>query len=229
MTTSVPPSYDPDGPTPRRRIVVGQVVTALAMVVALALLGALGGVVWHLVAPRTELVFSGGVANFVGPVPSAPIAADGWFAVIALVAGIATGSLTQALLHDRMPGALVGAAVGAMLASLVMWRVGHWFGAAAYAAAVHHVANGTQLYAPLDVRAKGVLLLWPLAATLTIFIAAVAESFQQRSARGRSEQAQPGPRPDLPPIREEGDHTSSYPYTGPGDAGGERPATGGTT
>ncbi|MBO0891682.1 MAG: hypothetical protein J2P14_12250 [Acidothermales bacterium] len=229
MTSSVPPAFDPDGPTPPGRVVAGQVLAAVAIVAGLAVAGGLGGVVWHLVAPRTELVYDDGVANFVGPVPSAPIAADGWFSVIALLAGIASGSLTQAFLHRRMPGALVGLAVGAALASFVMWRVGHWFGAAAYATAVHHVADGAHLYAPLDVRAKGVLLLWPLAATLTVFIAAVTESIQQRSARGHGETAPPAPRPDLPPIREEGDHTSSYPYAGPGERGGERPAAGGTT
>lgn len=228
MTTSVP-SYDPDGPTPRGRLVAGQVVAALVTVLALAVLGAVGGVVWHLIAPRTELVFSGGVANFVGPSPAQPVAADGWFAVLALVAGIVTGSLAQTFLRRWMPGAVVGLAVGATLASVVMWRVGHWFGAAAYAAAVHAVHDGEHLYAPLDIRAKGVLLLWPLAATLTVFIAAVTESFQHRSARGRAETPPPPPRPDLPPIRDEGEHTSSYPYTGPGEHGGERPAADGTT
>lgn len=227
MTSSVP-TYHRDGPTPVMHVVRGQVLAAVLVVAALAVLGVLGGVVWHLVAPRTELIFDGGVANFVGPAPAQPVAADGWFAVIALVSGIVTGSLTQAFLSRQMPGAVVGLAVGAALASVLMWRVGHWFGAAAYIAAVHAVQDGQHLYAPLDVRAKGVLVLWPLAATLTVFIAAVTESFQNRSSRGRAETAAPVPRPDLPPIREEGDHTSSYPYAGP-EHGGERPATGGTT
>ncbi|HEX6445961.1 MAG TPA: hypothetical protein VF053_12790 [Streptosporangiales bacterium] len=228
MTVSSLPTYDRHAPTPRGRTVAVQVLTAVVMVVALAVIGGVGGVLWHLIAPRTELVFSDGVANFVGPAPSQPVAADGWFAVIALVAGIVTGSLTQAFLHHRMPGAVVGLAVGATVASLAMWKVGHWFGAAAYAAAVHHVANGEHLYAPLSVRATGVLLLWPLAATLTIFIAAVTESFQNRSSRTRAETAPPAPRPELPPIREDGDHTSSYPYAGPGEHGGDREAEGGT-
>lgn len=227
MTVSSVPAYDEHGPASRGRVVAVQVVTAVLMVVALAVVGGLGGVVWHLVAPRTELVFDDGVANFVGPAPAQPVAADGWFAVIALVAGIVTGTLTQAFLHHRMPGAVVGLALGGTLASLAMWRVGHWFGAAAYTAAVHHVANGAHLYAPLNVRATGVLLLWPLAATLTVFIAAVTESFQNRS-RTRPEAAPPAPRPELPPIREDGDHTSSYPYAAPGERGGDRPPEGGT-
>lgn len=108
MTTAAPPAYHPHGPTSRGRMVAGQVVTALVLMVALAVLGGVGGVVWHLIAPRTELVFSDGVVNFVGPAPAQPVAADGWFAVIALLAGIVTGSLTQAFLHHRMPGAVVG-------------------------------------------------------------------------------------------------------------------------
>jgi hypothetical protein len=229
VTVSSLPTYDTHGPTPRGRVVAGQMVTALVLVVVLTVLGGVGGVIWHLIAPRTELIFSDGVVNFVGPAPAQPVAADGWFAVIALVAGIVTGSLTQAFLHHRMPGAVVGLAVGATVASLAMWRVGHWFGAAAYASAVHTATNGEHLFAPLNVRATGVLLLWPLAATLTIFIAAVTESFQNRSSRTRAETAPPAPRPELPPIREDGDHTSSYPYAGPGEHRGDRPAEGGTT
>lgn len=195
------------------RLVGSHLVAALIVVGVLAVLGALAGLLWHVIAPRTEFQFNEGVGLYTEPVPGAPIAADGWFAVIALVAGILSGSACHAVFHRRILGAVVGLAVGATVASIVAWQVGHWFGAAEYDAAVAVVRDGKRLLAPLDLRAKGVLTLWPLAATLTVFLGVLIEEVQRRLTRSRS--TAPPPRPELPPIREAGDHTSAYPYTGP--------------
>ncbi|MQA04678.1 MAG: hypothetical protein GEV07_18825 [Streptosporangiales bacterium] len=207
-------------PSPRagaERSVLADLGTGAAVVVVLGVLGGAGGFVWHLVAPRTEYVVTDGGRLFAEQIPQAPIAADGWFAIIALVAGIATGSLVQTFCYRRMLGAVLGLGVGAVLAAVVMWRVGHWFGVADYAAAVASASDGTKVLAPLDVRAKGVLTLWPLAATLTVFLGRFIEEVQRLLSRPRP-RAAPAPPQELPPIRQEGNHTSSYPYANPADS-----------
>lgn len=201
----------------RVRANVGALLLVLGVLIAA---GAVAGLVWHLVAPRTEYVFRDGVAQFTQTVPSTPVAADGWFAVIALVAGVLSGSLTQALLHRRIVGAVIGLALGTVFASLITWQVGHWFGSAEFEQAVRTAENATTVLAPLDVRAKGVLTLWPLAAMLTIFLGTFIDEMQRRFGRAHErERAAPPPPQELPPIREAGNHTSSYPY---GGAAGEQ-------
>lgn len=175
----------PDRQT-RARTIRDHVIVALLVIGALAVLGVFAGLLWHAIAPRTPYVFTDHSGSYVRPVPSRPIAADGWFAVIALVAGIGCGSAAQALFHDRLPAAAVGLALGGAAASLVAWQVGHWFGADAYEQAVRTVHDGQRLYAPLEVRAKGVLTLWPLAATLTVFLGALVEELQQWTGRRRA-------------------------------------------
>lgn len=170
----------------RGRAARDHVLVALLVIGALAVLGVLAGLLWHAIAPRTPYVFNDHMGSYVRPVPSRPIAADGWFAVIALVAGIGCGSLAQGLFHGRLAAAAVGLAVGGVAASLIAWQVGHWFGAAAYEQAVRTVHDGARLYAPLDVRATGVLTLWPLAATLTVFLGALVEELQQWTTRRRA-------------------------------------------
>ncbi|MGH3097018.1 MAG: hypothetical protein ACRDMV_13600 [Streptosporangiales bacterium] len=177
---------DHPAPASRARAVRDRVVVALVLIAALAVLGVLAGLLWHAIAPRTPYVFTDHAGSYVRPVPSRPIAADGWFAVIALVAGIGCGSVAQGLFHDRLTAAAVGLAIGGVAASLIAWQVGHWFGAEAYEQAVRTVHDGERLYAPLDVKALGVLTLWPLAATLTVFLGALMEELQQWSGRRRT-------------------------------------------
>lgn len=205
------------------RAVAAHAGVAVLVIAALAVLGAGAGFLWHLVAPRAEYVLKDGARAFTESVPTEPIAADGWFALIALAAGVLTGSLAQGVFHRRLLGAVVGLAVGGALAALVAWQVGHWFGAAEYQEAIRSARDGTKVLAPLDVRAKGVLTLWPLAATLTVFLGMLIEELQRLLTRPREPGAPPPPR-ELPPIREEGNHTSSYPYAGPaGEQGSAAP------
>lgn len=199
---------------PAGRRVHGHVGALLLVLGVLIVAGGLAGVLWHLIAPRTEYVFRDGIGYFTEPVPTAPIAADGWFAVIALAAGVLSGSLAQGFLHKRIVGAVIGLGIGTVFASLIAWQVGHWFGTAEFEQAVESVRDGTKLLAPLDVRAKGILTLWPLAAMLTIFLGVFIDEVQRRFARGHERSAPPPPQ-ELPPIREAGNHTSSYPYAGP--------------
>lgn len=196
------------------RAALAHLVTGVLVVLALGLLGAGGGLLWHLLAPRTRYIVQDGTPLFAEPLPQTPVAADGWFAVIALVAGVLTGTLLQTVCYRWMLGGVLGLAIGSVLAAFTMWQVGHLFGAAAFADALANARDGTELLAPLDVHARGVLTLWPLAATLTVFLGRLIEEVQRMFTRPKP-YAPPPPPQELPPIREEGDHTSSYPYAGP--------------
>ena len=72
----------------RQRALTGLVVSLAAT----AVLGLVAGLIWNAVAPRTVLQeVSAGAAQVVNAETRAFIGADGWFCVIAAVAGLLTG------------------------------------------------------------------------------------------------------------------------------------------
>jgi hypothetical protein len=64
-------------------------------------------------------------------------------------------------------GALIGLAVGGVIGAAVAWRTGHWLGpapVAEQARALQSLGPRTRLTTPVDLRARGVLLCWPIVA-----------------------------------------------------------------
>ncbi|CAL9418241.1 hypothetical protein SUDANB140_01799 [Streptomyces sp. enrichment culture] len=139
-------------------------VTALAV----ALSGALLGVLWWKLAPDVPLV--GTVANdrwFVYLADSEgeqAIAVDGTFTLLALAFG-ALSALVVFLLRRRGGVPLVVAlGAGGLLGSLLAWRLGVWLGPTQDVLAhAKDVGEGETFTAPLRLGAKGALLAWPLA------------------------------------------------------------------
>jgi hypothetical protein len=113
----------------RRRPAAGRAVGEGAVtVLVLAALGALGGVVWALVATPAEFtrLANGGAMNEAAL--GRQFSADGWYVVISLVAGVLAGAvLTWWRSRDalRTCGALL---LGAAVAAAVMAVVGHLLG-----------------------------------------------------------------------------------------------------
>ncbi len=114
---------------------------------------------------RPEGVFA------VGTHTETAVAADGWFAIFALVAGAVAALLAAFLLRDQRLGALAGLAVGGVLGSLVVWRLGVLLGPPSITESAAGLANEAQFDGPLDISAKGVLLAWSTAAVVTFFTA----------------------------------------------------------
>jgi hypothetical protein len=144
---------------------VGQLRTGAAATLIIALLGVPAGLLWIVLAPRTAYVIVGGKAFVSDPEAQTLITADGWFAVLAVVAGTLCGAVAYILAGRVGEMGLLGAlALGGTAAALVAWRVGHQPGLAAFRQRLHTGHDGTAVKAALDLHAKGVAVLWPLLA-----------------------------------------------------------------
>ncbi|MEV6160491.1 ABC transporter permease [Streptomyces sp. NPDC052052] len=138
-----------------------------AAVVALAVtvVGIGLGLLWLWLAPRVPLVSDSTAVYLHDSEGEEAIGADGTFALLGLAFGAVSAALVF-LLHRRGGIALVvGLALGGLLGSVLAWRLGVWLGpdqdVVAHARAV---GKGVVFDAPLQLRAKGALLAWPLAA-----------------------------------------------------------------
>jgi hypothetical protein len=137
------------------------------ILVAVTLLGIALGFLWLWLAPRVPLVSNDEAVFLKDTEGEEAIGADGTF----LLLGVALGVLTAVavFLFRRRGGiALVLAlAVGAVLGSLLGWGIGVWFGPSRdVVEQARQVGEGVTFDAYLDLRAKGALLAWPVAAML---------------------------------------------------------------
>jgi len=145
-----------------------------AMIVLLASLplGALMGLVWERVAPKAHWMVQGGGAVLSEVEQSDFVAADGWFAVLGAAAGLLCGTIAFVLFRGRTRALPIGLAAGGILASLVAWRLGQALGPGPIDS--HRGApDGSTFDGPLDLRADGVLLSWPIAALLAVLVLTV--------------------------------------------------------
>ncbi len=130
-------------------------------------LGALMGVVWWWVAP-TELwtVVEGGLVP-ADPGFDAWFAADGWFAVLGLVAGVLL-ALSSWRRGQRNGVALVaGVVVGGGLVAVTAWALGGALGPPDAQTTADSAELGTTVEGALGIRAFGVLFS-PVLAALTV-------------------------------------------------------------
>jgi hypothetical protein len=198
----------PAGPGPRHRpLIPASVRNAAILAVIIAALGAPVGVLWWLVSPQTEVTVVAGGVTLSETEAQAFVAADGWFAILTLAAGIICGLVVAFLggaggsdgtsgahgpdgtgrpdgtSRPDGPVAAIGLAAGGALAALIAWRTGVFLGrvpdpiAASASAAV-----GTILPVSLKLRATGVLLAWAIGA-LGAFLTAMLASREPPDSR----------------------------------------------
>jgi len=152
--------------------------TCAVITLLVAVLGVPAGLLWAWLAPDVAYVVIRGRALPLDPEGQGPIAADGTFAIIAVVAGLVCGALAY-LAGGRgndIP-LLLGLTAGGLAASLLAWRVGHQVGLAEYERAVRTARDGRTVTGVADLRATGVLVFWPL---LAVAAYAVAELVVRR-------------------------------------------------
>jgi hypothetical protein len=137
------------------------------ILVAVTLAGVALGMLWLWLAPRVPLVSNAEGVFLKDTEGEAAIGADGTFLLLAV--GLGALSAAAVFLFRRNGGIalVVALAVGGLLASLLGWGIGVWFGPPQDVVAhAREVGEGVTFDAYLELRAKGVLLAWPVAAML---------------------------------------------------------------
>jgi hypothetical protein len=180
----------------RGEVVRREAGAAALTAVGVVVVGLLAGVVWLMVAPRPVYVLAAGEAVLDPFTSHAYFDADGRFAVVALVAGAICGAVAFALFRGRGIGALIGLTVGGALAAVVAWRLGHWLGPDPVVDQIGHLAEGARVEAPLNISARGVLLLWPMASVLVFF--ALTAGLTRRDENAKQELGEGGAAPVSP-------------------------------
>ncbi|GAB1646036.1 hypothetical protein [Krasilnikovia sp. MM14-A1259] len=166
-----PPAAPPQPATrPWRRTVSAGALTAL--VVALA--GVPLGLIWTWLAPSVPVLNAGANGIVVNdPSPEQYIAADGWFAILGFVFGLAVAITAWMVLRRyRGPALLVGVTVGTLAAAAAAWAVGREVGLHAYEQWRETSAPGATYSAPPDLHAYGVLLIPAFAAVIVLTLLA---------------------------------------------------------
>lgn len=146
-----------------------ELLEGLVIMVAVALGGALLGVLWWWLAPHVPLVGDvDGQGNWVVYLKDTEgeqaVGVDGTLTLLALAFGFVSALVV--FLWRRRGGVplVVGLAVGGVLGSFVAWRVGMWLGPSSDVLAhAKAVGKGVTFSAPLKLGAKGALLAWSFA------------------------------------------------------------------
>ncbi|MEU8272104.1 hypothetical protein AB0B89_33745 [Sphaerisporangium sp. NPDC049002] len=173
----------------------------VATVVVLALLGVAAGFLWSALAPRTPYVITKTGPELTDPTTQSLIAADGWFAVVTGVAGLACGVVAYLIARTgRAIALLAGLAVGGLLAGFLALSVGTSLGGSMVQAAAPRSAGLGSTVDVLGVTARGVLLSWAL---VGVAIFGILESVDGRDTP-EPEPAPVSPVP-VPPVPDPGD------------------------
>ena len=151
-------------------------------------LGALLGLVWEALAPRVSLIVaSDGKPYPEGSQPEGYMTDDGIAALLCLAAGLVMGiaavwvSRRIAARDHALLVALVSVLVLGTAGALALWWTGETIGSFDFEALLASSPEGTAVTAPLTLRMPGVLVLWPMAGVLVVFLAALGDWWRGRS------------------------------------------------
>ncbi len=180
----------PDAPhRPRRRGVARPVLLVLGLYLVL---GLVAGVVWWQVAPTAEFVKLRNGSGSMGDVGlGRQFDADGWYVVVAGVAGLLSGLVLMAVTIWRRGDELVvlpAMLVGSVVAALVMARLGHLLGPDDPAQALAGAAVGARVPDVLSLTAQTAYLTWPVAVLFGALMVLLGPE--------PASDAAPGPTPD---------------------------------
>ncbi|NGO11079.1 AAA family ATPase [Streptomyces sp. HC44] len=154
--------YQEDGPGMKTEVREAAVIT-----IAMALGGALLGVLWWWLAPEVPLVSDASTVYLKDTEGEQAIGVDGTFALLALGFGLVSALVVFLVRRRGGIPIVVALTLGGVLGSLLAWRLGVWLGPTQDVVAhAKEVGKGVTFSAPLELGAKGALLAWSVGALL---------------------------------------------------------------
>ncbi|MFD9906437.1 DUF2567 domain-containing protein [Streptomyces sp. NPDC059063] len=142
-----------------------EVVQAAVVMVAVAVSGVLLGLLWLWLAPRVPLIADKEAVYLKDTEGEQAIGVDGTFTLLGLGFGFVSALVVFWVRRRGGIPLVVGLAAGALLGAVLAWKVGVWFGPETDVVAhARSVGRGVVFDAPMELKAKGVLLAWPVAA-----------------------------------------------------------------
>ncbi|MET4921490.1 ABC transporter permease [Streptomyces sp. PSRA5] len=148
-----------DGTDTRTELKQAAVVT---LVVALS--GVLFGLLWLWLSPRVPLIAGDSAVFLKDTEGEEAIGADGTFVLLALGFGAVSAALVFWFRRRGGIPLVVGLALGGLLASGLAWLIGWGLGPDDVVTQARAVGQGKTFDAPLELNARGALLVWPVAA-----------------------------------------------------------------
>ncbi|MBV2362529.1 hypothetical protein [Streptomonospora nanhaiensis] len=205
-----------------------QLRTAAAVAGAVTALGPPLGGLWWLVAPRPDVTVGTGGEVLPYPVTETTFAVDGWFALMAMAAGLVCGyaaymvqyRLAARVRADLRLACLLGLALGSAAGSAAAWQTGTLLDAAQFADAVAAAEPGDVVESGLRLQALSALVAWP-------FVAVLQYGLFDAVSLWRGDV--PGARPPEDPGEGGGDPpgpAGPHQGAGPADGGGRPEGTG---
>ncbi|MBO3745408.1 hypothetical protein J5X84_04950 [Streptosporangiaceae bacterium NEAU-GS5] len=184
------------GPLRDHAALRGAVATFAAIVGGLAVLGAVSGLVWSHVAPRTAFVMTQAGPLAADPETQSLIEADGWFTLLTGGLGLLAGIAVYCLAQRHLVAGVLGLAGGGMLASLLALRVGSSASGVVQAAG----PGGIHTSATLGLTATAAIVACPLVATGSVWLFEFASSYWIRPAKAPPEAPRPVEKPVAKPL-----------------------------
>lgn len=144
-----------------------EVRQAAVIAVAVAVCGVLLGLLWLWLAPRVPLIADSEAVFLKDTEGEQAIGVDGTFTLLALAFGAVSGAVVFLLRRRGGIPLVVGLTAGSLLGAVIAWRLGIFLGPETDVVAhAKSVGKGVAFDAPMELKAKGALLAWPVAALL---------------------------------------------------------------
>lgn len=138
---------------------------AAVVLVGVTILGVALGLLWLWLAPRVPLISNGKAVFLKDTEGEEAVGADGVFVLLALAFGAVSAAAVFWIRRRGGIALVVALALGGLLGSLLAWGIGVWFGPTHDVVAhAREVGEGVPFDAYLELRAKGAVLAWPVAA-----------------------------------------------------------------
>jgi hypothetical protein len=124
------------------------------------------GLLWLWLAPRVPVYANDGAVYLQDAEGEQVAGIDGTFMLLSLALGVISAILVFWRFRTGGVAVVIGLAAGSLLGAVIGWRLGIWLGPEDLVSQAKAVGNNKVFDAPLELHAKGALLVWPIASTL---------------------------------------------------------------